>query len=38
MLRLGNYHADGQQWRGHIRRVAVWNTKLSDSQLAAVTG
>jgi len=38
MLRLGNYHSSGQQWRGHIRRVAVWNTKLSDSQLAAVTG
>ncbi len=38
MLRLGNHHGDGQQWRGHIRRVAVWNAKLSDSQLAAVTG
>jgi hypothetical protein len=31
-LRLGAYHVDQQQWRGHIRRVAVWNTALSQEQ------
>jgi hypothetical protein len=31
-LRLGAYHFDQQQWRGHIRRVAVWNTALTQEQ------
>jgi len=38
MLRLGTYHQTKQQWRGHIRRAVVWNAKLADADLAAVTG
>jgi len=36
-LRLGSFHG-GQQWNGHIRRVAAWNALLSDADLAALTG
>jgi hypothetical protein len=36
-FRLGGFHVDQQQWRGHIRRVAVWNVHLSDTDLQAVT-
>lgn len=36
-LRLGNYHLNEQQMRGHIRQVAVWNTHLADAELTAVT-
>lgn len=36
-LRLGAYHG-GQQWNGHIRRVAAWNARLSDADLVALTG
>ena len=37
-LRLGGYHVDQQQLRGHIRRLTVWNVHLPDADLGTVTG